>query len=140
VVRAGRLLMIALAGLVLTGCVERRFVISTDPFGAVVYDMCDQPMGLSPADKSFTYYGRYRFKLVKDGYKTMIVEERIKAPWYEWPGLDFISENLLPYTVRDIRRLNYKLEPVEIVSPDKVQVDGEMLRQRGATIGTTAPP
>ncbi len=139
-VRAGSLMMIAAFGFIVTGCVERRFVITTDPFGAVVYDMSDVPVGVAPADKSFTYYGRYRFKLIKDGYQAKIVEERIRAPWYEWPGLDFISENVLPFTVRDIRRLHYKLDPIEPVSEEKVRVDGQQLRERGATIGTNPAP
>jgi hypothetical protein len=139
-VRAVPLMMFAAFAFLFTGCVERRFVISTDPFGAVVYDMSDIPVGKAPADKTFTWYGKYRFKLVKDGYQTMIVEERIKAPWYEWPGLDFVSENLLPFTVRDIRRLHYKLDPLESPSPEKVRIEGEQLRERGMTIGTPKGP
>jgi len=133
-------LWIAALSLTLTGCVERRFVISTDPFGAVVYDLSETPIGVAPADKSFTYYGNYRFKLIKDGYQTKIVEERIRAPWYEWPGLDFVSENLLPFTVRDIRRLHYQLDPIAPVSEQKVRDDGELLRQRGMTIGEPLQP
>ena len=135
-VRAGKLLLVAAIGLALSGCVERRFVITTDPFGAVVYNENEVPIGAAPADQAFTYYGKYRFRLVKDGYQTKIVEERIKAPWYEWPGLDFVSENLLPFTVRDIRRLHYKLDPIEAVPPERVRSEGELLRQRGLTIGT----
>lgn len=117
------------------GCVERRFVVTTDPFGAVVYDHNDQPISAAPADKSFQYYGNYRFKLVKDGYRTKIVEEKIQAPWYQWPGLDFVSENLIPWTIRDIRRLHYTLEPLAPESPEKVRADGEALRQRGQSVG-----
>ena len=133
-VRAGSLLFFALA-LTAVGCVERRFVITSDPYGAVVYNENDIPIGAAPADQQFVYYGKYRFKLIKDGYQTKIVEEPIKAPWYAWPGLDFVSENLIPFTIRDIRRLHYKLEPIESVSPEKVRADGDMLRQRGQTIG-----
>ncbi len=139
-VRAGQWMMIAALGLALTGCVERRFVITTDPFGAVVYNECDVPIGAAPADQSFTYYGKYRFRLVKDGYQMKIVEENIRAPWYEWPGLDFVSENLLPFTVRDIRRLHYRLDPIESVSPDQIRSSGDQLRQRATTVGTAVAP
>lgn len=138
-VRAGVMLWIAVVGLAITGCVERRFVITTDPFGAAVFNEHDMPIGASPADQQFVYYGKYRFKLVKDGYQTKIVEEPIRAPWYAWPGIDFISENLIPFTIRDIRRLHYKLDPIETIPPEKVRADGEMLRQRGLTIGTPLP-
>src|SRR5438046_197036 len=86
-----------------TGCVERRFVITTDPPGAIVYDWKDQPLSASPADSQFTYYGKYNFTLVKDGYETLRVEENVKAPWYGWFGVDFISENLIPFRFRDVR-------------------------------------
>lgn len=129
------LLATALCLVCSTGCVERRFVITTDPPGAVVFDERDLPLTATPADKQFTYYGKYQFTLVKDGYKTAIVEERVKAPWYEWPLLDFASENLLPFTIRDIRRLHYTLEPAESTSPEKVRSDAEMLRMRGQQVG-----
>src|SRR5438874_7158592 len=75
------------------GCVERRFIITTEPFGAIVYDEKGMPTGASPADRQFTYYGKYRFTLVRDGYQTMVVEENVKAPWFEYFPLDFIAEN-----------------------------------------------
>lgn len=138
--RAGLILTTLFAALASTGCVERRFVITTEPFGAMVYDWSDVPVGKTPADKPFTWYGTYRFKIMKDGYQTKIVEERVKAPWYEWPLLDFVSENLLPFTVRDIRRLHYQLDPIDPnLSPKQVVDEGEILRQRGRTIGTPLP-
>ncbi len=139
-VRAGQMLLIAVLGLALTGCVERRFVITTDPYGAVVYNELDAPIGAAPVDQTFTYYGKYRFRLVKDGYQTKIVEEQVKAPWYEWPLLDFVSENVIPWTIRDIRRFHYTLDPVESVSPANVRSDGEILRDRARSIGTDLPP
>ena len=118
-----------------SGCVERRFVVISDPPGAIVYNEREAPIGAAPADQEFTWYGTYQFKLVKDGYQTKVVQENVKAPWYEWPILDFVSENVVPWTIRDIRRLHYKLEPLESLSPEKVRGDGEALRQRGATVG-----
>src|ERR1700693_6201901 len=78
------------------GAVERRMVIPTEPYGAIVYNEKDLPLSASPADMPFTYYGKYRFKIVKDGYETLVAEEKVDAPWYEWIGLDFISETLVP--------------------------------------------
>lgn len=139
-VRAKYPLTFALFALVLTGCVERRFVITTEPYGAMVYDWSDCPIGAAPADKSFVYYGTYRFKLIKDGYQTMIVEEKIKAPIHSWPGIDFVSENLLPFWIRDVRHLHYKLEPIQPSSPEQTRSEAELLRQRGQTIGAPLPP
>lgn len=110
-----RLVALILAVGLLSGCVERRFVITTDPPGAVVY--CNgEYMGLAgspPAggvDKFFTYYGKYRFTIVKDGYVTLTTEEMIDTPWYEIPPLDFFTENAYPFKQSDVRRLHFHLE------------------------------
>ncbi|MCI0637642.1 MAG: hypothetical protein L0Y72_08305 [Gemmataceae bacterium] len=117
------------------GCVERRFVITTEPPGAIVYNEAGNPIGGAPTDKPFTYYGKYRFTLVKDGAETMVVEENVKAPWYQWIGLDFVSENLIPWTFRDIRRFHYQLQPKQLVPPQAVLQEAQNLRGRGQTIG-----
>ena len=69
-----------------TGCVERRMVIIAEPYpgaaNAIVYDEKGQPIGGTPVDKPFTYYGKYRFRIVKDGFEPLDVEQRVRAPWY----------------------------------------------------------
>src|SRR5947209_701596 len=101
--RARWTLLLALILVILpTGCVTRRYVITSDPPGALVY-RDGQPIGATPVEAPFIYYGKYRFQLVKDGYQTLDVEPELCAPWYEWPGLDFISENINPYPLRDIQ-------------------------------------
>ena len=77
----------------LTGCVERRYVIEPDPPGALVL-VNGQPLGTTPVDGHFVYYGNYTFTLVKDGYETLQVDQRINSPWYQCPPIDFASENL----------------------------------------------
>lgn len=129
------LLLAGLAG----GCVERRFVITSDPPGAIVYDENNIPIGATPVDKPFTYYGKYRFTLVKDGYQTMVVEENIRPPWYQYFLLDFLSENVIPYQFRDIRRMGadtgYPLQPMQIVPPEPVLKSAEELRVFGRSVG-----
>ena len=121
------------------GCVERRFVITTDPPGAMVFDEKGERTGVAPTDRAFVYYGAYQFTLVRDGYETLIVREKVRAPFYEWFLLDFISENLVPFTIRDIRRFNYQLQPKQIVDPETVQKRADLLRQRGLGIGVPLP-
>src|SRR5689334_4896625 len=104
------LLATTLAG-ILPGCVERRYVIESDPPGALVL-VNGQPLGTTPVDGYFTYYGAYDFTLIKDGYQTKQVTQRITSPWYEWPGIDFATENLYPAKIEDIRRYRYCLEPL----------------------------
>jgi hypothetical protein len=123
-----------------TGCVDRRFVITTDPPGAIVYDEKNQPIAASPADRQFTYYGRYRFTLVHDGYETMIVEENVRAPWYEWIGLDFFSEIVVPIKLRDVRRFHYVMQQAQIIPAEAVLNEANQLRIKGKSVGSPLPP
>lgn len=122
------------------GCVERRFIVTSDPPGAIVFDWKDEPRSASPADLPFTYYGKYRFKLVKDGYETLVVEEKVNPPWYEWFLVDFFSENLTPYTFRDVRTFHYQMKPLQPVFPEVLLQSANELRGRGQAIGPPAPP
>src|SRR5262245_28163923 len=99
------------------GCVSRRYVLSSDPPGAVVY-RDGQPIGATPVEEPFTYYGTYSFRLVKDGYEPLDVCPELETPWYQIPGIDFISENLLLYKFRDVQRFHYQLQPLQQVRPD----------------------
>ena len=56
----------------------------------------NQVIGTSPAATSFVYYGTREFRIEKDGYRTETLLRKINPPWYEFPGLDFISESLWP--------------------------------------------
>jgi hypothetical protein len=120
------------------GCVERRFVVTSDPPGALVFRN-GVPLGPTPVDDFFVYYGDYELTLVKDGYETLRAKVKIDAPWYEYPGLDFVSENLFPYTIRDIREggnFHFTLQPLQAVRPDDVLKRAAELRARGRTLGT----
>jgi hypothetical protein len=119
---------------VLAGCVERRFVITSDPPGAIVFDERNQPIGATPVDKPFTYYGDYRLRFVCDGCQTLVHEERVKTPWYEYYPLDFIAENLIPWTIRDIRRVHVSLPPAQVVPPEAVLQGAQDLRAQGKSI------
>src|SRR5438045_3581884 len=70
-----------LLAVLVSGCVERRYVVTSDPPGALVYKN-GQPIGTTPVDDTFVYYGKYHFTLVKDGYETLQVDENFSAPWY----------------------------------------------------------
>ena len=124
-----------------TGCVTRRVLITSDPPGAIVYRN-GVYLGPTPVEESFVYYGKYRYRLVKDGFEPLDETQDIPAPWYELPGIDFLSETLYPFTVRDIRPLHYKLQPAVGVRPDDIRNRAEGLRQEGKTIQPPpdAPP
>ena len=133
-------LALVVAGLS-AGCVTRRIMITSDPPGAIVY-RDGQPIGATPVEEPFVYYGKYRYRLVKDGFQPLDVEPDVNAPWYEWPGIDFFSENLLPFHLRDVQAFHYQLLPLEAVRHDDVRSRAEELRNRGALIQppADAPP
>ena len=124
-----------------TGCVTRRVLITSDPPGAIVYRN-GQYLGPTPVEEPFIYYGKYRYRLVRDGYEPLDVVQDLEAPWYELPGPDFVTENLIPYTFREIKRLHYQLQPALPVRPDAIRARAEGLRGEARTIQPPpdAPP
>jgi hypothetical protein len=120
------------------GCVERRFVINSDPPGALVYHNGIY-LGPTPVDGYIVYYGKQQFRLIKEGYQTLDIVQRYPPPWYEFPGIDFVTENIWPFKVRDVRCFQYTMQPIQTVRPDDVRQRAEELRARGQTIGAPLP-
>lgn len=92
----------------LSGCVERRFVIETTPPGAKVY-VNNRPIGSTPVDMPFTYSGKYLITLELDGYETRNIDEKVVAKWYYYPPIDFVAENIYPGKISDVRRLHFDM-------------------------------
>lgn len=106
----------------LTGCVQRRLIIRSQPEGAFV-TIDRQPIGLTPLSVPYTYSGTREVQLEKDGYKTVKVQQRIDPTWYEKFPVSFFTENFSPREIRDERLLEFQLEP-------KTQVQEDLLLQR----------
>ena len=121
----------------LSGCVERRYVITSDPPGAIVLRNHNH-IGAAPADDHFDFYGNYHFTLIKDGYTTLQVDQKIEPPWYGYFPLDFLAEVVIPWKFEDVRRFHYKLDPLQTPDLQDVLNRGTGLRERGKSIG--APP
>jgi hypothetical protein len=131
----GLLLAAGLAG----GCVERKFVIETDPPNALVL-VNNQPLGPSPADGSFVYYGKYNFTLLSPGFETLHVTENIAAPCYQWFPLDFFFETLWPFEIQDVRRFHYQMMPMQIPNTADVLQRSGVIRQQGRNIRPLPTP
>jgi hypothetical protein len=121
------------------GCVTRRFTVTSEPQGAMVY-VNGKQIGPSPADAEFVYYGRYRITLVKPGYETFEVLQNIPPPFYEYFGIDLISEVLIPTQIIDHRYFHYKLRSIQSVRPEDVLRRGSDLRSRGRAVATPPAP
>ena len=130
----------ALAACLLAGCVERRFVITTDPPGAVVTDERGIPIGGEPVDRTWIYNGVYQFKIDKDGFETQVVRENVAAKWYEYFPFDFIAENAIPWTIRNVRRFHYQLQPMALVPPETLLQQGQVLRRAASTSACRCRP
>jgi hypothetical protein len=123
----------------LTGCVDRQFVIKTNPAGAVVFANNVPLSGATPAEKQFEFYGIWNFTIVKDGYQTLQVSQPIPRPWYQYFPFDFVAENMLPFTIRDVRVFEYNLMPEMVLAPERLIEQATPVRQRGQMLAPLAP-
>jgi hypothetical protein len=140
--RAGVVAPLAIAMAMLfaiSGCVQRRLTIRSNPPGARVY-VGDEEIGTTPVSTDFVYYGTRKIRLVKDGYETMVVNQPIPAPWYQIPPIDFVSENLVPGEIRDERVVNFQLVPLQPAPTDQILARAEQLRATGAPAMTVIAP
>ncbi|MCI0491565.1 MAG: hypothetical protein L0Z07_01355, partial [Planctomycetes bacterium] len=74
------------------------------------------------------------------GYETLTVMQPIPTPWYQYPGLDFVSENLVPGEIRDERVVEFQLKPQMIVPSPQLLGRAENLRHSAAAPQTPLGP
>jgi len=124
------------ASLCATGCVQRRMTVRSNVPGAQVY-VDNYEIGRTPVSTDFIYYGQRDIRLVKDGYETLKVKQPVNAPWYQYPGLDLITENLWPWEIRDERNFNYQMQPQYLVPTETILSRAEEMRSQNPV--TTVP-
>ena len=127
-----------LASVFCTGCVRRRMIVRTGPPGALV-SVDNQVIGTSPAATSFTYYGTRDIRIEKDGYRTETVRRNIRPPWYQLPGLDFVTETLWPGEIRDDRIIDVQLVPDEVAPVEEIIDRADSLRSQSRAGIVNAP-
>ena len=135
-----RLLLVCTALLMIStvGCVRRRMTVRTSPPGATI-SVDNQVIGTSPAASSFTYYGTREFRIEKDGFKTETIRRKFNPPWYQWPGLDFVSETLWPGEIRDERIIDVQLSPRTFEATEDVVSRADTLRGQASSGIVTGP-
>ena len=100
-----------------------------------------QYIGTTPAATPTTYYGVREIEVVKDGYQTAKVLRTITPPWYQIPPLDFFSETLWPWELRDERVIDISMLPEQPLSSEQLLANGNTLRLQAAQgIATPIPP
>jgi hypothetical protein len=132
----GCLLGLATLGLAV-GCVQRRMTIRSNPPGALVY-VDDYQIGTTPVSTDFIYYGTRKIRLVKDGYETLTVRQPFPIPWYEIFPLDFVTENLWPWEIRDERIVDLAMSNTVAIPPESVVARAEQARLAAGSL--PAPP
>ncbi len=98
----------------------------------------DQEIGTTPCSASFVYYGTRKITVMKDGYRTETLFQKLYPPWYQIPPLDFITENVVAREIRDERIVDVQLVPEEIVPQQKLLDRAQSLRE-GAQTGAITP-
>ena len=121
-----------------SGCVRRRLTVRTSPPGAVV-SVDNQVIGTTPAASSFTYYGTREIRVEKDGYRTESLKQKISPPWYQFPGLDFVTDTLWPWEIRDERIVDIEMVPQTLDTTENVLGRADQLRGQSRAGVVTAP-
>lgn len=91
-------------------------------------------IGYSPASVDFTYYGTREITLIKDGYETLTTLQSYEKPWYQYPGVEFFSDNFLPATVTNRHDLTYNMRPTTVQASGDIRDRADAFRSR-AMIG-----
>lgn len=124
-----RVALLLTLSVMLSGCVHRRMLVNSSPPGATVF-VDGERVGVTPAGLDFQYYGTREIKLVKDGYESLTVMQRVPAPWYQWFPIEFISDNFLPFKVKNRHEFVYPLVPQERI-PNTEELKSRARQLRG---------
>ena len=138
---ARRWSLAALAALALlgTGCVDRRFVVTTNVPGAAV-EVDGQPLGPTPVDAAYLYTGAREFRATAPGYEPLNQVVKFEPKWWDYPGLDLFAEVLWPFRIEDVRRVHLDLQPVVPRSAEEILAGAEALKVRGLALPPPSVP
>lgn len=117
--------------LLVCGCVERRLLVRTDPPGALVR-INGAEVGKSPAKWRYDHYGTVLVEADLEGYEPARRVVRLATPWYEQPGLDFLSDVVIPARIRDEREVALTLSPLREMTAAEVEERMERLARSAA--------
>ena len=131
-------LALAAATLAAVGCVDRRFVVETNPPAAQVF-VDGESAGVSPADGRYEYTGYRTIQAVAPGYETTTERVRFKPRWWDYPPLDLVAE-ILPIRFEDVRRVRLDLTPAQPVNQAALVSGADALRARGKAMRESVVP
>ena len=106
-------------GMFVTGCVERRLTINTEPQGALVM-LNDEEIGISPVTVSFNWYGDYNVRINMEGYETLKTHKALKAPWYDKFPFDFFAQCVNPSRIVDSYEWTFTLDKAKPIDNEQL--------------------
>lgn len=109
---------VATAALSQAGCVERLLAIQSDPPGAAAY-LDGEKVGTTPCEVPYTWYGTRLLVLELRGFNLVRQEVVLNPPWWQLVPIDFITDVLIPMTLRDRLSVSFTLDPAP-ASPEEV--------------------
>jgi hypothetical protein len=124
------LLAVLAAFCLITGCVERKITISTEPAGALVA-LNDEEIGTSPVTVGFEWYGDYSVRISKDGYQTLKTHQNLPRPIYDRFPLDLFADMFSSKI--DEYKWNFKLEPLQPVQKEELIKSAVSLKKEALT-------
>ncbi|MFC1705236.1 PEGA domain-containing protein, partial [Planctomycetota bacterium] len=104
------------AGIVLpllVGCIERKLIVRSAPPNALVF-LDGAARGRTPLEVPFTTYGTREVALRHPRFRTQRLLVELDVPWYQWPGLDLLTEILLPFTIHDDREVFIQMDRPQV--------------------------
>lgn len=121
------------------GCVDRRFVVTTNVPGALV-SVDGKAIGPTPVDERYDYAGWREFRVVAPGYEPLVQRVKFEPKWYDYPGLDLVAEVFWPFRIEDVRRVDLELQPLQPLRHEELSSRGENLRSRSTTLPPSSVP
>jgi hypothetical protein len=122
-------ILLAGATMCLTGCVERRLTIVTEPSDAVVW-LNDEEIGVAPVTVGFNWYGDYNVRIEKPGYEILNTHRVLERPMHDRFPFDFFAEVLWPRQIEDSYTWNFQLQPYEPTPPAELIESAHQMRER----------
>ena len=104
-----RVVLAAVVVALLAGCVERLIAVRSEPAGADV-DVDGEKIGQTPIDVPYIWYGTREIVLEKRGYREIRERVALNPPWWQYPGLDLLTDVVLPFTITDRVEFSFHLE------------------------------
>ena len=117
-----------MAAIILSGCVERKLTINTEPQGAMIV-LNDEEIGNSPVTVSFEWYGDYNVRVSKEGFETLKTHRELKGPWYDGFPFDLLTL-LNPERTVDEYEWTFELEPEKEINREELIQNAQELKKQ----------